>query len=59
MGMSYHDIIFGIIVTKIITGLLPGVRKVKQSLLKTIRLKYKITDAEVYDKAYSYIEIYY
>lgn len=36
-----------------------GVRTVKQSLLKTIRLKYKITDVEVYDKAYSYIEMYY
>ena len=36
-----------------------GVRTVRQSLLKTIRLKYKIFDQEVYDKAYSYIEIYY
>lgn len=36
-----------------------GVRTVKQSLLKTIRLKYKITDTDVYDKAYSYIEMYY
>jgi type I restriction enzyme, R subunit len=36
-----------------------GVRTVKQSLLKTIRLKYKIFDQEVYDKAYSYIELYY
>lgn len=36
-----------------------GVRTVKQSLLKTIRIKYKILDQEVYDKAYSYIEMYY
>lgn len=36
-----------------------GVRTVKQSLLKTIRLKYKITNTDVYDKAYSYIEMYY
>ncbi|SFM40402.1 type I restriction endonuclease subunit R [Methanolobus profundi] len=36
-----------------------GVRTVKQSLLKTIRVKYKITDKEVYDKSYSYIEMYY
>ncbi|MET3851420.1 type I restriction endonuclease subunit R [Paenibacillus sp. OAE614] len=36
-----------------------GVRTVKQSLLKTIRLKYKILDQDVYDKAYSYIEMYY
>lgn len=36
-----------------------GVRTVRQSLLKTIRVKYKITDKEVYDKAYSYIEMYY
>lgn len=36
-----------------------GKKEVKKELRKVIRLKYGITDSEVFDKAYSYIEQYY
>lgn len=32
---------------------------VKQKLRSILRLKYELKDQEVFDKAYSYIEIYY
>ena len=36
-----------------------GRREVKRALRSIIRIKYKITDGEVFDKAYAYVEQYY
>ena len=36
-----------------------GKREVKKALRSVIAIKYKIKDTEVFDKAYSYIEMYY
>ena len=36
-----------------------GKREVKKALRSIIAIKYKIKDTEVFDKAYSYIEMYY
>ena len=38
---------------------LSGRREVKKALRSVIAIKYKIKDTEVFDKAYSYIEMYY
>ena len=36
-----------------------GRREVKKALRSVVAIKYKIRDTEVFDKAYSYIEMYY
>ncbi len=36
-----------------------GRREVKKALRSVVAIKYKIKDTDVFDKAYSYIEMYY
>ncbi len=36
-----------------------GKQEVKKALRSVVRMKYKIEDKEVFDKAYAYVEQYY